>query len=126
MASEAFAWQIFGRRKQKDCPDPDPKRHFLRLVDATMPHGRELLAVRYSVEAILTERNYNLDLSFVEMQWRYVALQGREVHPAGLHEWPLGGPPDGEGLAGPPQSPPLPPPADSPPHSPQEEKEELA
>jgi len=89
-ASEAFAWQLFGRKTQEEAKDHDPRTGFRKLIQRFLPGYMGTLAHRYKVAELLTNQHNCFDLAFVEATWRYSKLVGPGAFPPGLHEWPPG------------------------------------
>jgi len=99
-ASNDFRWELFGRRKQADRSEACPKKHFQKLVASHFPFYSQLLGTRYPVLDIMQSHGGNLDLSYVEINWRYSRLLGPTRFPPGIHDWPPTAGWSGEGLAG--------------------------
>ena len=88
-ASGDFIWVLFNRKEQAKATNPEPGYNFRRLVDRSLPHYQDFLGARYPVRHVITCNHGNLDLSYVEMLWRYSAIVGKDAFPVGLHEWPI-------------------------------------
>jgi hypothetical protein len=66
-------------------------RYFAELVNQSFPSYSDLCSRRYSIDVLLHDACYFVDLAYVTAAWRYsqaLGANGRSVFPPGLFAWP--------------------------------------
>ena len=83
-ATEALAWQVWGRR----VPDSPPELQLGRFVNSVMPGFADIVGPRFPVGELLRSSDYNMDFAFLTAAWHYFSLVPESLYPGGLRKWP--------------------------------------